>query len=274
MPETPAEAIFHGTAVSRGIAFGPVHVIGRGFAAPEVYQIRENQVAAEKERFLQAIALTQTQLGELQHRMESISGHEEGLVFEAHSMILEDPGVVNEVLKAIEERKQNAEICFYAVMQTYLESMRRISDSYLKERTIDIEDVCQRVLRNFSAENINADTSPDQAHLLVAFDIAPSDTASMDRTQILGFVTEAGSVNSHTAILARALGIPAIVGIGNAVLELTTLAPAIIDGYSGNDGSVPDRNPQTGRSEAAARIPKGSGEQYQRRPPHHPFRQY
>ncbi len=232
LENSPAEQIFHGTAVSRGIAVGPIHVIGRGFTAPEVYNIPEAFVPAEQERFSKALQITQKQLADLQEHMESLSGHEEGLVFEAHSMILDDPGVTKEVRRAIAERLQNAEYSFYAVMQTYLESMRRISDAYLKERTIDIEDVCQRVLRNFSTEEVPS-TSPDQAHLLVTYDLTPSDTASMDRSKILGFVTEAGSVNSHTAILARALGIPAIVGIGNAILETTALAPAIIDGYTG-----------------------------------------
>ena len=126
---------------------------------------------------------------------------------------------------------QNAEFCFYAVMQTVLEAMRRIVDPYLRERTIDIEDVSQRVLRNFRADEDAI--LPDHQHLLAAYDLTPSDTASMDRSKLLGFVTEAGSVNSHTAILARALGIPAIVGLGKVVLEITTLAPAILDGYSG-----------------------------------------
>jgi len=229
----PTEQIFHGTAVSRGIAIGPIHVTGRGFSAPEVYQITEDTVASEQERFAKALVLTQKQLSELQERMIALSGHEEGLVFEAHSMILDDPGVTQEVHRAIADRLQNAEFCFYAVMQTYLESMRRLSDAYLKERAIDIEDVCQRVLRNFSNEAQPASSGPEQAHLLIAFDLTPSDTAAIDRSKILGFVTESGSVNSHTAILARALGIPAIVGIGNLLLELTTLTPAIIDGYTG-----------------------------------------
>ncbi len=228
----PVEEIYHGIAVSRGIAIGPTHVIARGFTAPDVYEISEHAVTSEQERYLKALATTQKQLGELQKRMEAISGREEGLVFEAHSMILDDPGVTQEVLRAISERRQNAEFSFYAVMQTYLESMRRVSDAYLKERTIDIEDICQRVLRNFSSDDL-PENALDQAHLLVTYDLTPSDTASMDRSKILGFVTESGSFNSHTAILARALGIPAIVGIGNAVLETRALAPAIIDGYSG-----------------------------------------
>ena len=230
--EPHREHTFHGTAVSRGIAFGPIHVVARGFAAPDVYAIKEEEIPAEQARFDLAIAKTKEQLSELQNHIEGIAGStDEGLVFEAHSLVLEDPSLLKKVTKAIEERKQNAEFCFYAVMQTFLEAMRRVSDSYLRERAIDIDDVCQRVLRNFKAED--GVVGPDHQHLLVTYDLSPSDTASMDRSKLLGFVTEAGSINSHTAILARALGIPAIVGLGGAVLETTALAPAIIDGYSG-----------------------------------------
>lgn len=227
----PEERVYHGAPVSRGIAFGPVHVVARGFSAPDVYEITASQVDLEKTRLTAAFDETRRQLTELKDRIDSVADGDEGLVFEAHGMVLDDPGLQKKVEQAIEERRQNAEFCFYAVMQTFLEAMRRISDPYLRERTIDIEDVSQRVLRNFRADTDAV--VPDHQHLLVAYDQTPSDTASMDRSKLMGFVTEAGSVNSHTAILARALGIPAIVGLGNAVLETTALAPAILDGYTG-----------------------------------------
>lgn len=225
------EKIFHGTPVSRGIAIAPMSVVARGFSAPPVYPIPEGAIVGEQSRFEAALTKTKQQLQELQDRIESVSGREEALVFEAHSMLLEDSSLTKQVHKAINERKQNSEFCFYAVIQTYLEAMRRVSDPYLRERTADIEDVCQRLLRNFSAESGPAE--PDHQHIHVAFNLSPSDTASMDRDKLLGFVTESGSVNSHTAIMARALGIPAIVGLDGAVLESTTLAPAILDGYTG-----------------------------------------
>ncbi|MCH1509266.1 MAG: phosphoenolpyruvate--protein phosphotransferase, partial [Akkermansiaceae bacterium] len=109
------EHTFHGTAVSRGIAFGPIHVVARGFAAPDVYPIKEENIPAEQARFDLAIAKTKEQLGQLQDHIEGIAGSDdEGLVFEAHSLVLEDPGLLRKVSKAIEERKQNAEFCFYA----------------------------------------------------------------------------------------------------------------------------------------------------------------
>jgi phosphotransferase system enzyme I (PtsI) len=234
MPRERKETVYQGTPVSRGIAFAPLHIVARGFAAPEVYTIPESQVTREKERFLAALERTKEQLRQLRTQIEQISGDEEGRIFEAHLMVLEDRTILDRVSEAINERHQNAEYSFYAVIQTFLEAMRRIPDPYLRERTVDIEDVCKRVLRNFSAEPEEAiPDQPEHQHIMVAYDLNPSDTAAMDRNHVLGFATEVGSINSHTAILARSLGIPAIVGLQNAIFNLHALSPAILDGYTG-----------------------------------------
>jgi phosphotransferase system enzyme I (PtsI) len=230
---TEKETVYEGIPASPGIAIAPVHVVARGFSAPEVYEIPESGIAREQERFIQSLELTKRQLIELQTRLEDLAGDNESGIFEAHVMILEDRSVVDRVLLAIERRQQNAEFAFYAVMQNFLEAMRRIPDPYLRERTADIEDVAQRVLRNFSLEGDTRVAGPEDHHVLVAYDLAPSDTASMNRRHVLGFATEQGSVNSHTAILARALGIPAIVGLEGAVMDIIALAPSILDGYTG-----------------------------------------
>jgi phosphotransferase system enzyme I (PtsI) len=227
------EVIYEGIPASPGIAIAPVHVVARGFTAPEVYQIAEDEVPREQDRFKEALEVTKRQLIELQSRLEDLAGDNESGIFEAHVMILEDRSVVDRVHNAIARRQQNAEYAFYAVMQNFLEAMRRIPDPYLRERTADIEDVAQRVLRNFSDEGDTRPQGPDDLHILVAYDLAPSDTASMNRRHVLGFATEQGSVNSHTAILARAFGIPAVVGLEGAVIDVMALAPAILDGYTG-----------------------------------------
>jgi phosphotransferase system enzyme I (PtsI) len=234
MPLQGKEIVYQGTPVSRGIGSGPLHIVARGFAAPEVYTIPKSLIPREKERFQEALERTKAQLDSLRIQIETISGEEEGRIFEAHLMVLEDRTVLDRVYNAIQERGQNSEYCFYAVMQTFLEAMRRVPDPYLRERTADIEDVCKRVLRNFSAESEDAlPDQPDHKHILVAYDLNPSDTAAMDRSHVLGFATEIGSPNSHTAILARSLGIPAIVGLENAIFNLHALAPCILDGYEG-----------------------------------------
>jgi phosphotransferase system enzyme I (PtsI) len=227
------EVIYEGIPASPGVAIAPVHVIARGFSAPEVYEIAESEVGREQDRFRQAIEITKRQLIELQSRLEDLAGSNESGIFEAHVMMLEDRAVVERVLNAISSRQQNAEYAFYAVMQNFLEAMRRIPDPFLRERTADIEDVAQRVLRNFSSDTESRHLGPDDHHILVAYDLAPSDTASMNRRHVLGFATEQGSVNSHTAILARAFGVPAVVGLEGAVIDVMALAPAILDGYTG-----------------------------------------
>lgn len=231
--EVEPEVIYEGIPASPGIAIAPVHVIARGFSAPEVYEIDEAEVPREQERFKLAIEITKRQLVELQSRLEDLAGDNESGIFEAHVMMLEDRAVYDRVLKSIASRQQNAEYVFYAVMQNFLEAMRRIPDPFLRERTADIEDVAQRVLRNFSPDEEARHQGPDDRHILVAYDLAPSDTASMNRRHVLGFATEQGSVNSHTAILARAFGVPAVVGLEGAVIDVMALAPAILDGYTG-----------------------------------------
>ena len=231
---THTETTLQGIPASPGIAMAPVYVVARGFSAPDVYPITAEDVEFERERFRAAIELTKNQLRELQDRLDHLSHTQESSIFEAHVMLLEDKAVYDRVLHSIGERLQNAEFVFYAVMQTFLEAMRRIPDEYLRERTADIEDVSERLLRNFRTGAAPRQQHPgEEKHILVAYDLSPSDTVSLDRNHILGFATEQGSVNSHTAILARAFGVPAIVGLEDAVMDITALTPAILDGYSG-----------------------------------------
>ncbi len=228
-----AEEVLQGIPASPGIAIAPIHVTARGFTAPEVYEITEAEIAGEQERFLEAVKLTRRQLAELQSRLEHLSGQKESDIFEAHAMMLDDKSIVEKVQQAIARRRQNAEFAFYAIMQNFLEAMRRIPDPYLRERTADIEDVAQRVLRNFAPDEEVRHQGPDDHHILLAYDLAPSDAASLNRRHVMGFATEQGSVNSHTAILARSFGIPAVVGLESAIIDVVTLTPCILDGYSG-----------------------------------------
>ncbi len=227
------EITYTGIPASPGIAFGPIHVIARGFSAPEVYSIPADGIEEEQKRFTTAVNVTKKQLIDLQERLESLSGNKESEIFEAHVLLLEDRTLLDKVDTAIRDRRQNAEFAFYAVMQNFLEAMRRIPDPYLRERTADIEDVCQRLLRNFAVDEDHSHEAPDGKHILLAYDLSPSDTASSNRKHLLGFATEQGSVNSHTAILARSFGIPAVVGLGASVIQVTALTPAVLDGYSG-----------------------------------------
>jgi phosphotransferase system enzyme I (PtsI) len=229
----PVETIIQGIPVSPGIAIAPIHVTARGFSAPEVYEVAEANLANEHQRFEDAVHRAKEELAEIQQRLAELSSEEESRIFEAHIMVLEDKALLKRVHHAIDERQQNAEYAFYAVMQNFLEAMRRIPDPYLRERTADIEDVCERVLNSFDSVHARKNVRPDDRHILIAYDLNPSDTATMDRSLVLGFATEMGSVNSHTAIIARSLGIPAVVGLEEAVIDITALTHAILDGYTG-----------------------------------------
>lgn len=228
-----SEIIIQGIPVSPGIAIAPVHVHARGFSAPDVYEVSGEALANEHLRFSQAVDHAKEELSEIQARLAVLSTEEEARIFEAHIMVLEDRSLLKRVHEAIDSRMQNAEYAFYAVMQNFLEAMRRIPDPYLRERTADIEDVAERVLHSFDQSKPRTNIHHDDRHILISYDISPSDTATMDRSLVLGFATEMGSINSHTAIIARSLGIPAIVGLDNAIIEFQALTPAILDGYSG-----------------------------------------
>ena len=135
------ETIIQGIPVSPGIAIAPIHVTARGLSAPEVYEVAEDQLANEHQRFNDAILRAKNDLGEIQTRLAELSSEEESQIFEAHIMVLEDQALLKRVHLAIDDRKLNAEYAFYAVMQNFLEAMRRIPDPYLRERTADLEDV-------------------------------------------------------------------------------------------------------------------------------------
>ncbi len=234
MQDHQEETIIQGIPGSPGIAIGPVHVVARGFTAPDVYEISGDNIAHEQERFEQALGVTKAELDQLRCHINNLSGEEDGQIFDAHLMVLEDHTLIDKVNKAIADRRQNAEYAFFAVMQNFLEAMRRVNDPYLRERATDIDDVCQRVLRNFTHNSTPApDSRPNHKHIIVAYDLTPSDTVSIDRNHVQGFATEQGSINSHTAILARSLGIPAIVGLEDAIIETKTLSNCILDGYTG-----------------------------------------
>lgn len=237
MPVIPSnkEVVIQGTAVSPGLSFAPAHVITRGLQAPEVFEISSKHVDHEIQRVHQALEDTKREISDLQKHIEEITEDTEGQIFEAHIMLLSDKTIIKRVENKIRERLQNAEFSFYAVIQNYAEAMRRINDPYLSERASDIDDIAQRVLRNFSAEDASppGEDCPEHNHIIIAYDLSPSDTATMDRTKSLGFAIEQGSVNSHTAILARSLGIPAIVGLQGVIIEIQELSQTILDGYSG-----------------------------------------
>lgn len=226
------EVVLVGRGVSSGIAFARVHVNARGFSAPETYSIYKERVSAELKRLNKAILITKGQLEEIKNSVGNISSEAESQIFDAHLLILEDKSLLKKVEKRVKERLVNVDYAYYSVIQEYMEALRRSQDSYLAERAVDLEDVAMRLLDNLGKGTEHC-LEVDEDHILVSYDLTPSDTISLDRQKMLGFATEQGSYTSHTAILARSLGIPAVVGVEAAVMKAVGLSQCIIDGAKG-----------------------------------------
>ncbi|MDB9741720.1 phosphoenolpyruvate--protein phosphotransferase [Akkermansiaceae bacterium] len=227
-----SEIIFQGIGVSPGIAIGPTHVISHGHIIPDAYDIAKDEVKSEQARYLNAVKVTLEQLASLKEKLEDITSSSEAAIFEAHQLIIQDKSLTKKVNDGIESTGQNAEAVFYKVVHKFTESLRTVNDPYLSERAADLDDICERVLMNFRDAD-HTDQGPKHKHIIIANDLAPSTTAVMDRNHVLGMATEEGSVTSHTAILARSLGIPAIVGVRELVPESVSMSECIVDGETG-----------------------------------------
>jgi phosphoenolpyruvate-protein phosphotransferase (PTS system enzyme I) len=169
----------------------------------------------------------------MQQQIAEAIGAKDAGIFDAHLLVVEDQTLIDEVLRKLEADHCNVEFTFQEVANRYVDSLSRIDDPYLRERAVDIQDVTRRVIRNLQGKSPRPFLSIDEPHILVAHNLTPSDTATMNREQVRGLVLDLGSRTSHTAIMAQSLGIPAVVGLHDASETLETGAPALIDGYHG-----------------------------------------
>lgn len=233
--QTSGERTFHGIAVSPGVCQGRVVVLGKAHAASVRYSITEAQLPAEINRFKQALVATRQQLTEVQRRLTEKTGGEHAGVFEAHLLVLDDPEVNNEVLRCIQNEKVNAEYAYQSVTERYAASLAAIDDEYLRERAADLRDIASRVLNNLQGRADDGDLRRivKEPCIIVAHDLAPSQTAQLDRDKVLGFATDVGSRTSHTAIMARSMKIPAVVGLKSLTEELSGGDNVLLDGVNG-----------------------------------------
>lgn len=224
-----------GLPVSPGIAVGALRVEARGCPAPVTRSITPAELEKEWERFDAALVKTEAEISSLKERVERLSGSQEAAIFDAHLLFLRDRTIMARLNRELPKRLQNIDAVYYAVVQNFMEAIRAVDDPYLRSRVADIGDVLQRVLKNMAqADDGEAARWTDCASsILAAYDLAPSDTADLETQNVLGFVTEAGSAVSHTAILARSLGLPAVVAVPRLVIDSRAGCPAILDGYSG-----------------------------------------
>ena len=240
---TPKEIRFEGAGVSPGIARGKVHVVRDEFDEVMRYRIAPSQVPDEIGRFETALIQTRMQILEMQQRIAESIGAKDAAIFDAHLLAVEDRTLIDEVLRKLETDLCNVEWIFQEVATRYAETLNKIDDPYLRERALDIQDVTKRVIRNLQGKAPKTFVALTEPHILVTHNLTPSDTASIDRANVLGIATDLGSRTSHTAILARSLGIPAIVGLHDITARLETGQQVLLDG---NDGwLILDPTPET-----------------------------
>ncbi len=239
----PKEIRFEGAGVSPGIARGRVHVARDELEEVVRYRIAPSQVTDEIARFETALIQTRMQILQMQQRIAESIGTKDAAIFDAHLLVVEDRTLIDEVLRKLETDLCNVEWVFQEVATRYAETLNKIDDPYLRERALDIQDVTKRVIRNLQGKSPKTFLALTEPHILVAHNLTPSDTASMDRANVLGVATDLGSRTSHAAILARSLNIPAIVGLHDITAKLETGQDVLLDG---NDGwLIVDPTPKT-----------------------------
>ena len=226
--------MLRGIPVSQGVSQGRVVVLNRSRIVPAKASFETDDQAGEEARFQNALSETRKQLTAVQKRLRDEFGAKESQIFDAHLLVLEDPALMEEVGRQIRDEHHTPEYAFYTASEKYAEALSAVDDSYLSERAADIRDVTQRVLGNLMGQPQRAGVSDlTEPCIVVANDLTPSDTAQLDPAKVLGFVTEVGSRTSHTAILARSLQIPAVLGLGEAIEELKPGQTVLLDGFNG-----------------------------------------
>jgi phosphotransferase system enzyme I (PtsI) len=228
------EKVFRGIAVSAGICRGKILVLHRARHIIARRGLADHQVTEEVGRFEKALVQTRQQILEIQDKVLKTLSAKEADIFEAHLLMLEDQVLVDEVIRMIRDQKVNADFAFHTVAERYVTALVAANDEYLRERANDMRDLLSRVLDNL----LEVRDEFDLRHLaepciLVSHDLSPSTTAQLDKKFVLGFATDIGGQTSHTAIMARSLGIPAAVGLQTVSQELESGDYALLDGYNG-----------------------------------------
>lgn len=221
---------FQGKSVYKGIVMGPVAVLKKND-----YQVKRARIEdpeAEVKRVKEAVEVSKKQLGRLYDKAVREVGEASAAIFEVHQMMLEDEDYLESMQNMIRTELVNAEYAAAATGDNFAEMFAAMDDEYMKARSADVKDISERLVRNLSGEGDN-DLSSMEPSIIVADDLSPSETVQMDKEKILAFVTVHGSTNSHTAILARMMNIPALIGVPMDLNGLKTGMMAVVDGFSG-----------------------------------------
>ncbi|MBI1883891.1 MAG: phosphoenolpyruvate--protein phosphotransferase [Chlamydiae bacterium] len=227
------EKSYKGIAVSPGIAIGKVFIFDSSEDSVVQRPISEEDLPKEIARFEDALIATRREILNIQRQISQKLDVEHAQIFNAHLMVLEDRALIEEVIKRLEKDQYNVEYVFQQVIKKYCEIFSQINDEYLKERSSDIRDVSRRVLHNLTGKKREDLVHLPEEMIVAAYDLSPSDTALMHKERVIGFVTDIGSKTSHTAIMARSLEIPAVVGLHDLSSRLKMGETIILDGNRG-----------------------------------------
>ena len=228
---------FQGKSVYKGIAMGPVVILKKND-----YQVKRTRIEdaeAEAARVDVALKASQEQLQKLYDKAVKEVGEASAAIFEVHQMMLEDEDYLEAIQNMIRTEQVNAEYAVAVTGDNFAEMFASMDDDYMKARSADIKDISERLVRNLSGQG-DVDLSSIEPSVIVADDLSPSETVQMDKDKILAFVTVHGSTNSHTAILARMMNIPALIGVKMDLEELQTGMTAVVDGFGGKVTFEPD----------------------------------
>jgi phosphoenolpyruvate-protein phosphotransferase len=228
-----------GIPASPGIALGPVYLFED--LQLDVVERVVQDAQAELARLETALNSAKGQVEMLRVEAQQTVGEKEAAIFEAHGLFLEDPELLKSVHSAIENKSINCEFAWNVAIEGYAQQLEALEDEYFQARAADLRDVGRRVTRLLlGIEEVDL-SGLDEPSIVVAKDLTPSDTVRLDKSMVKGFCTAEGGPTSHTAILAKALGIPAVVGVGLDLLSLESKTPLLIDGERGLVFSDPDQ---------------------------------
>lgn len=229
-----------GIGAASGIAVGSAYKIGKEEIIVVKQPITENDIPLQIQLFEEALIKTRREIIDLQKRITGEMGQEEAQIFDAHLLVLEDRVLIEEVISRLKKELVCVAYIFSEVLKRYVEVFSKIEDEYLKERTADVNDVGKRILRNLLGKEHHSLGSLQEKVVVVAHDLSPSDTAAMHKQNVCAFVTDVGGKTSHTAIMAKSMEIPAVVGVEGVTTKIRTGDMLIVDGGTGTIIIEPD----------------------------------
>src|SRR3989338_2351441 len=227
------ETVLKGIPAAPGIAIGKALLFGREQYAIPRRVIKEDAVPAEIKRFKDALIQTKNEILEIKKRISDEMGIEHGQIFSAHLLVIEDSMLIEEVISKLKKEKLSIEYIFQDVLRRYIKVFSEMDDEYLRERISDINDVGRRILRHLIGAKEDILGNLKEKAIVIAYDLSPSDTATMHKKNMKGFATNIGGRTSHTAIMAKSIEIPAVVGLEVLTKKVESGDDIIIDGTHG-----------------------------------------